>query len=205
MILKVCGMREEENIRDATTLAIDMMGFIFYPRSARFVSELPGYLPPPELRTGIFVNEEAELIRKTATRFKLRTIQLHGDESPALCRSLRHRGYRVIKAFSIRSDADLIRVKEYEEACDYALFDYPCAERGGSGKKFDWQLLRRYEGKLPFLLSGGIGPDDIGALRGFVHPKLAGYDLNSCFEQRPGYKDIALLKSFIQQIRNQQL
>lgn len=205
MILKVCGMREEENIREVAELPIDWMGFIFYPPSSRFVSILPHFLPEPEMRTGVFVNENIQRMLQIASYFGLRNIQLHGDESPTLCALLRQQGYRVVKAINIRSEVDIERVRDYESVCDYALFDTPCAQRGGSGKKFDWKLLEQYDGKLPFLLSGGIGPGDIEALQEFVHPQLAGYDLNSRFEKRPAYKDAALLKSFIQQIRNKQL
>ena len=93
------------------------------------------------------------------------------------------------------------KTESYAGLCDYYLFDTKTSAYGGSGKQFDWEIVKSYTGETPFLLSGGIGPDSIPALKEFKHPMLAGYDLNSRFEIHPGIKDIPLLKEFIQQIK----
>ena len=103
MIIKVCGMREAENIREVERLGADWLGFIFHPGSPRFVSEVPAYLPEPAKRVGVFVNEQPEVMMERAREYGLSLIQLHGNESPTLCQSLRDSVLKVIKAFSIES------------------------------------------------------------------------------------------------------
>ncbi|MDR1918776.1 MAG: phosphoribosylanthranilate isomerase, partial [Tannerellaceae bacterium] len=127
-------------------------------------------------------------------------LQLHGDESPELCHSLQKRGFSLIKAFSIAGAADLKRTAAYEGRTDYFLFDTACPGYGGSGKSFDWSLLDAYEGETPFLLSGGVQPGSLEAIRRFRHPRFAGIDLNSGFESAPGLKDIDKLTPFIKQL-----
>lgn len=199
MIIKVCGMREPANIRAVEALEPDLMGFIFYEKSPRYVSEVPEYLPEGPERTGVFVNHSAEVMLEKARIFGLKWVQLHGQESPALCRTMKEAGLKVIKAFSISAAGDIEGPEAYEGSCDLFLFDTKTPGVGGSGKCFDWSLLDRYRGRTPFLLSGGIGPDtDLGAV---THPMLAGYDLNSRFETAPAVKDIDRLKTFIKRHR----
>ncbi len=201
MIIKVCGMREPENIRAVERLGVDWMGFIFYPRSPRYVAARPSYLPSACRRVGVFVNSSVEDILLTVKSFGLDYIQLHGSESPAFCAELKSAANSgIIKAFSIASADDFRRTAQYESSCDYFLFDTACAGYGGSGRTFDWSLLEAYNGQTPFLLSGGIGPDSVEPLRQLSHPRWAGIDLNSGFETAPALKDPALLQSFINQI-----
>jgi phosphoribosylanthranilate isomerase len=136
-----------------------------------------------------------------AAAYSLDYLQLHGNESPDLCHTLQKRGYALIKAFPIATEDDLQQTAAYEGRVDYFLFDTKCAGYGGSGKSFDWSVLHTYQGDTPFLLSGGIRPDSLDAIRRFSHPRCAGIDLNSGFETEPGLKDVALLKEFIQAIR----
>lgn len=200
LLIKVCGMTEAANIRTVEQLGIDLMGFIFYPKSPRCLCEIPEYLPTRARRVGVFVNESKENVRMYADRFGLEYLQLHGNESPDYCRSLRSQGMRLIKVFSIAQPKDLLGTKAYDGLCDYYLFDTKCPQHGGSGNQFDWSLLHRYQGLTPFLLSGGIGPYSARAIREFHHPLLAGIDLNSRFEIRPGLKDVARLELFLQQL-----
>lgn len=200
LLIKVCGMTEAANIRAVEQLGIDLMGFIFYPKSPRCLCEIPEYLPTRARRVGVFVNESKENVRMYADRFGLEYLQLHGNESPDYCRSLRSQGMRLIKVFSIAQPKDLLATKAYDGLCDYYLFDTKCPQHGGSGNQFDWSLLHRYQGPTPFLLSGGIGPYSAKAIREFRHPLLAGIDLNSRFEIRPGLKDAARLELFLQQL-----
>lgn len=201
MIIKVCGMREPENIRAIEQTGTDWMGFIFFPRSARYVAQCPEYLPEQCRRIGVFVNESTEKILLKAKEFGLHYIQLHGKETPEQCRKLKAAGLGVIKVFSIAQESDLQPVICYESICDYFLFDTACSEYGGSGKKFNWEILQAYQGETPFLLSGGIHPDSLSALLQFKHRQWAGIDLNSGFETAPALKDATSLHTFIKQLK----
>ena len=195
MIVKVCGMRDAENIREVEALGIDMMGFIFYPKSSRYFSEQPAYLPQKCKRVGVFVNEDVENIKKIADNYALDFIQLHGHESIEDVQKLQDR--KVIKAFNIATKEDLDATVPYVGLVDYFLFDTKGPSVGGNGEKFDWSILDAYNGDTPFLLSGGIGPDDAERIKTFRHPKCIGIDLNSRFEIEPGIKDIVKLKTFL--------
>lgn len=201
-IIKVCGMMHEENIKAVEQLGIDMMGFIFYAKSPRFVASKPEYLPTQLKKVGVFVNAELQYIKDMILQFELNAIQLHGDESPEFCKEVSALDVEVIKAFLISTEADFESTNNYNEVCNYFLFDTKSDQKGGSGNQFDWQLLNNYQGKTPFLLSGGIAPDSALSLNLLEHPMLAGYDLNSKFEERPGYKSVNNLDLFITKIRH---
>ena len=192
-------MRDAENIREVEALGIDMMGFIFWPKSSRYVSERPAYLPTGCKRVGVFVDEHVEQVQRIADAYGLDVIQLHGNESPEYVQRLQ--GRSLIKAFNIASPEDIGQTKAYEGIVDYFLFDTKGKSVGGNGEKFDWSLLSAYDGDTPFLLSGGIGPHDAEFVMAFRHPRCMGIDLNSCFEISPALKDVNKLKGFIKQIR----
>jgi phosphoribosylanthranilate isomerase len=203
MKIKVCGLREIENIRSVSELDVDYLGFIFYTGSPRCVPIADEFLPEFIRRitkptVGVFVNASLEDIIATASRYRLKIIQLHGNESPALCQSLHSRGYKIIKAFSIANVDDLQQTTSYESSVDYFLFDTKTAGYGGAGVSFDWSILSSYAGKIPFFLSGGLGMDSLPALSKFSHNRLMGIDLNSRFEHTPGLKDINKLRDFIE-------
>ena len=194
-------MRDAKNIQEVERLDIDLMGFICWPKSPRFVSEVPAYLPKCK-RVGVFVNPTIDEIQKRFEAFDFSFIQLHGSESPEFCQEVREKtGCKVIKAISISSKEDLALANLYEGFVDLLLFDTKCETIGGSGQKFSWDILSDYRGSLPFLLSGGIGPDDAERLKQFHHPKCIGFDINSRFELEPGIKDTEKIKSFISTIR----
>lgn len=201
MIIKVCGMREPENIRAIEQAGADWMGFIFFPQSARYVSHRPEYLPEQCHRIGVFVNESSENILLKAQEFGLHHIQLHGRETPEQCRKLKAAGLGVIKVFSIAQKSDLQSAGCYEGICDYFLFDTACSGYGGSGKTFNWNILQAYQGKTPFLLSGGLRPGSLSLLLQFKHEQWAGIDLNSGFETAPALKDAAAVHTFINQLK----
>lgn len=214
-MIKVCGMREADNIREVEALGIDMMGFIFWPKSKRYVNygdcprdssiaEIMGTVPVIPLptkcfRVGVFVDEDPGMVKRIANDYGLDYIQLHGSESPAYIFQLG--GLHVIKAFNIATAEDLEQTKAYEGLVDYFLFDTKGKSVGGNGEKFDWSVLEAYNGSTPFLLSGGIGPDDEDRIKAFRHPKCAGIDLNSRFETALGLKDVNKLKSFLEKIQ----
>ncbi len=204
MIIKVCGMRDAENIREVEALGVDWMGFIFYRPSSRFVGSRPAYLPERCKRVGVFVNSTIEEIMQKTEEFGLHLVQLHGGESPEFCcrlRSLLPIVTGIIKMVGISGKADMEATAAYTPFVDYFLFESPCSSYGGSGKKFDWSLLERYEGSKPFILTGGIGPDDAEEILALTHPHFAGIDLNSRFELSPGQKDTDKLRTFINKIR----
>ena len=197
-IIKVCGMCDADNIRAVEALdEIDLIGFIFYPHSPRYVAQVPDYLPVRARRVGVFVDENEDTVSDCIRRFRLDYVQLHGNESPASCRSLQGNGVKVIKSLPVSHAKDLEKAPLYEGACDYLLFDTRCTGYGGSGQRFDWNLLNLYHGNTPFLLSGGIGPQDVSELSAFQHPRFAGFDLNSRFEWQPGIKDVERLRIFL--------
>ena len=199
-IIKVCGMREAENIREVEALGIDMMGFIFWPKSSRYVSQRPDYLPTKCKRVGVFVDEAPEQVKRLAIDYGLDYIQLHGHETPEVISYLRTPALphpRILKAFNISTAEDLLQTQSYEGLVDYFLFDAKGKSVGGNGEKFNWDVLDAYHGNTPFLLSGGIGPDDAERVNAFHHPKCIGIDLNSRFELAPGLKDVAKLKEFM--------
>lgn len=201
MIIKVCGMREADNIHEVEDLGIDLMGFIFWPKSSRYVSQRPNYLPAHCQRVGVFVDEKAEQVKRIAKEYALDIIQLHGHETPEYMRELKTVQVKLIKAFNIATEADLAITKPYEGIADYFLFDTKGKSVGGNGEKFDWTVLDAYQGKTPFLLSGGIGPDDAKRVNAFHHPKCIGIDLNSRFESAPALKDVLSLHRFISELK----
>ena len=201
---KVCGMNFPDNVAAVDALGVDLLGFVFYPNSPRCVATPPEKLPPTRAkRVGVFVDQDEDEILSAVGRYGLDGVQLHGAESPDFCRRLRGSlppGTLLVKAVGVASSEDLTTALAYEEVADCLLFDTRCATHGGSGRRFDWSLLSRYRGNLPFLLSGGLGPGDEERVRSFRHPRCLGVDLNSRFELSPGVKDVAALARFLRGI-----
>ncbi|MDD5821603.1 MAG: phosphoribosylanthranilate isomerase [Prevotella sp.] len=280
-LIKVCGMRDAQNIREVAALGVNLIGLIFYPKSPRYVESIssdagiiPDYssLTPDPLSkgegsdmldkqlkaeetkgetrnkqpvsaqlksmqskapfnkvttplslgegqggeaaipkfVGVFVDDMPQNIVTAVYNYHLSYVQLHGDESPVMIDNLRRTlvpdivpQIKIIKAISVSSAEDLKRCEPYEGHVDLFLFDTKCKGYGGSGQKYDWSVLEAYTGQTPFLLSGGIGPDDADRLRDFHHPQCVGIDLNSKFETAPGMKDINLLQNFLHQLNKQ--
>lgn len=192
-------MRDAQNIRDVESLGVDWIGMIFWPKSKRYVAEVPSYLPGHLKKVGVFVDSTLDDILQHISDYQLDIIQLHGQESPDFAKALKP--HTIIKAFNIEKADDLLQTEKYEGIADYFLFDTKGKMVGGNGQKFDWSVLTAYQGKTPFLLSGGIGPEDIEPVKSFHHPRCIGIDLNSRFESEPGFKDINQLKTFINKLR----
>ena len=193
-------MRDPENIRAVEEMVHpDMMGFIFWQGSKRYVSEVPSYLPKCT-RVGVFVNPTEEEVMQKVKDFGLNAIQLHGEETPDFCRRIKSTtGLPIIKAISVeKNDSSLFTLHSslYEEIVDFFIYDTKCKCVGGSGEQFNWDILQSYQGNTPFLLSGGIGPGDEEKVRRWCHPKCIGIDLNSRFETAPAYKDTEALIKF---------
>ena len=283
-LIKVCGMRDAQNIREVAALGVNLIGLIFYPKSPRYIesissdagiipdySSLNSLTPNPlskgegsdmldkqlkaeetegearnkqieseQLKStqskapfnkvttplsfgegqggeaaipkfvGVFVNDMPQNIITAVYNYHLSYVQLHGDESPVMIDNMRRTlvpdivpQIKIIKAISVSSAEDLKCCEQYEGPVDLFLFDTKCKGYGGSGQKYDWSVLEAYTGQTPFLLSGGIGPDDADRLRDFHHPQCIGIDLNSKFETAPGMKDINLLQNFLHQLNKQ--
>lgn len=192
-------MRDPDNIDQVVALGVDMLGFIFYDRSPRFV-DTPPY-PTATSRVGVFVNESLERILEIAANYNLTHIQLHGSEGVELCDAIRNKDLKVIKAFSVAQSDDFTKATPYDGHVDMLLFDTKCSGYGGSGEQFDWTLLDCYNGETPFMLSGGIDENSAEQIVAINHPQLAGVDLNSRFENSPALKNIEKLKTFIDKIR----
>lgn len=207
MTIKICGMRDPENIKALDQAGIaDWMGFIFYPPSPRHVSALPSYMPRHSKRVGVFVNQDRATILQRQKEYNLDILQLHGNETPDQLRALRNAApphVQLIKTIPVSTPADTARALNYQDSADYLLFETKTPNYGGSGTHFDWDILSEYHGTLPFLLTGGIGPGDAEAILSFRHPRLAGIDLNSKFELSPALKDIKALQTFITTIKQQ--
>ena len=205
MKIKVCGLKYIDNIKAVEALKPDYMGFIFYEESPRYVDELNenflDYIPADIIKTGVFVDEHADAISKLIYKYKLDAIQLHGSENAEFCDLFKHE-VQVIKAFGIDETFDFSQLKGYENNVNLFLFDTKTTAHGGSGKAFDWDILKKYNLSVPFFLSGGLSPENIEEIKKINHPMLYGVDLNSRFEISPGMKDIDKLTKAFNTIKN---
>jgi len=198
-------MRDAENIQALCSLNVQYIGFIFYPQSSRYAQysltpQIANSIPSDITRTGVFVNEEIDLIKKTANKYGCKAIQLHGSETPELCKTLKRSGFEVTKAFGVSDSFCFDRLAPYKNSCDYFLFDTKSDKHGGTGKKFNWEILRKYDNSKPIFLSGGISTEDITAIKGLTWLDIYSLDLNSKFEIAPAIKDIPLIRSFISRL-----
>jgi len=199
--LKVCGMKDPENIREVADLFPDYMGFIFYKDSPRYVGDRFS-LSENDVSTnvGVFVNESTGVILKSLQSINGVTAQLHGNETPAQCDDLKSRGITVIKVFSIDDEFDFKTVESYKDVVDYFLFDTKGKLHGGNAKTFNWNKLKEYDQSVPFFLSGGLNPENVRNIDGLDGLNLYAIDLNSGVEDEPGIKNIGKIKEVIKEI-----
>ena len=204
--IKICGMREPDNLRAVAALQPDYFGLIFYKKSPRYISpeeavSLPhffGLIP-----VGVFVNETVETMQQIVKQVKLPMIQLHGDESPEVCAEVKNTRPepKLIKVFSVDENFDGSSLAAYEEACDYFLFDTKTEKPGGSGESFDWNILQNFPINRPFFLSGGLGLENVNeAIKSCKRLPLYGIDLNSKVEISPGMKSPQMIKKIIKSL-----
>jgi phosphoribosylanthranilate isomerase len=210
--IKVCGVTLPSQLEALDEIGVDLAGFIFYPKSPRYmVNKIPAdYLRKLRrkiAKVGVFVNMPYEELMRTVEEYRLDMVQLHGDEIPRYCEKVANY-ITVIKAFRL-SDNDPIdwMAKPYEEACDMYMFDTLGAGYGGTGKKFDWNVLKNSMINKLFFLSGGIEPGDEEKLKEFaaepIAKKIFAVDINSRFEISPGVKDLDKVKQFVMSLRNE--
>ncbi|SHG58616.1 phosphoribosylanthranilate isomerase [Salegentibacter echinorum] len=199
-------MKEADNILEVAELQPDYMGFIFYDKTPRnFDAEMP-QIPSAVKKTGVFVNAKIDDILKKIRKYDLKALQLHGNESPEFCGELnillREVKIELIKVFSIGEDFDFKDIKAYEAVVDYFLFDTKGKNKGGNGTVFNWEILKEYPSEKPFFLSGGIGLEQLSAVKELQeHFRAKGkedvlyaIDVNSKFEDKPGLKNVGKLK-----------
>jgi phosphoribosylanthranilate isomerase len=219
MNIKVCGITQLKQLQQLDGLNIDFAGLIFYKDSPRY---LDGKITKEELqstdfdikKTGVFVDAEMIDILDAIDDYDLDVVQLHGNENPEVCRDLSDE-VEVIKAFNIgdgKVDIDEL-VAGYDDVCDYYLFDTSplptspkggggkAAHPGGTGKKFDWKIITKAKIEKPFFVSGGIGIEDMDAIKKIKHPDFYGIDINSKFEKEPGVKDMAKVLQLLQALK----
>jgi phosphoribosylanthranilate isomerase len=206
MKIKVCGMNNDMNIRELIKLKPDYIGFIFYKKSKRYAGDdfnfdILNEIPPEVKRVGVFVNETFDMLVKEYNRFKLDYVQLHGNEPAEYCHELKMIKIHVIKAFGVNDEFDFSVINDYENVCDYFLFDTKSDEYGGTGKKFNWDVLKKYNNAKPVFLSGGIGLEDSILIKKQDFLNIHAIDINSRFETEPGIKDMFKLKKFFEEIR----
>ena len=201
--VKVCGMVDALNTFEVDQLCPDFLGFIFYPQSPRYVGS---NFQIPKIgtakRVGVFVNQPIGYVMGQIKRHHLDGVQLHGSELAEYAEEIKQLGVTVIKAFSIHNGFDFRPLSTYNAAVDYFLFDAKGEHFGGNGVAFDWDILNQYVGSIPFFLSGGISLVNIYQAFNVRHPLIAGVDVNSGVEVKPGFKDIDKVRSIIQIIRN---
>lgn len=195
-------MKYSDNLSEVTKVQPDYVGFIFYEQSPRYMVDALSpedvlSVPASIQRVGVFVNASTDHILLMAERYGLHALQLHGHESPAQCQDLKDQGYTVIKVVSVGQEGfDVDKLSTYQPYVDFFLFDTKGKQPGGNGETFDWELLHQYTLSTPFFLSGGIGPNEIDALRRLSLPYLHALDVNSRFEIAPGRKDPEALAAF---------
>lgn len=206
MIIKLCGLKTKNNFKDLPKVGVDMVGLNFYPSSVRYVEDnqtmtyLADQIPTTIKKVGVFVNETIDEVEWRQASFSLDYVQLHGDEDLTYCQAAQEVA-KVIKVFRVDQDFDFASTKPYESVASYFLFDTKVESYGGGGESFDWTILDRYVGQTKFLLAGGIGPDDVSRIKKLKHPRLAGVDINSKFEQDRANKNMADVYQFVQEIR----
>lgn len=202
--LKVCGMREVDNIREISLLNPDYMGFIFYRNSPRFVGDnfgIPDDISPRIKKVGVFVNEPFRSLLQKVKKHSLDFVQLHGDESSEFCKRVKEAGVAVIKVFRVNREFDFSITQKFEQVADFFLFDTKASVYGGSGKSFDWKMLNKYNQKIPFFLSGGINSENGTDLGSFAGMNLHALDVNSGVEISVGIKAKSKVLSILKNLQ----
>lgn len=194
--IKVCGLKDEANIKAIDKLGVDYIGMIFYEKSPRYAGDAKLNLNIKAKKVGVFVNATFSYIKKIKEEFNIEVAQLHGSESPELCQQIKDLGLETWKVFGIDDSFDFSILNKYPSV-DLFLFDTKSALHGGTGMKFDWKKLDDLDGKFKFMLSGGIGSEDVATINNLSIRGLKGIDLNSKFEITPGHKNVPMLKEFI--------
>jgi phosphoribosylanthranilate isomerase len=205
MKVKVCGLNDVSNVTEVLQLQPNFIGLIFHDKSPRNCTMAFNAVRDLNLGTikkvGVFVNEPKDKLLRTVNEFGLDYVQLHGGESVAYCKELIASGLKLIKVFSIDDSFDMNDTNAFQ-FCDYLLFDTKGKNPGGNGIQFNWGVLNKYKGAVPFILSGGLELKHLSSLQEISqsYPLLSVLDINSKFEITPGLKNIDLVGEFIKGI-----
>ena len=206
MEIKVCGMRNSNNIKQLLDLNIDYIGFIFYEKSSRYVGDLldEDFIKSINSikKVGVFVNSTIEEILVKKQKYNLNYIQLHGNESAEFCKKINSKNCKIIKSFSVDNSFDFSTLNEYVNYCEYFLFDTKGVSYGGNGVKFNWGILGSYKLDVPIFLSGGVDLHDYSNVKKLENKNIKVIDINSRFELEPGLKNIIKIKEFITRLQD---
>lgn len=200
--IKICGITNKIDALTATALKVDMLGFVFYKKSKRYVEpmaaeDIANELSPGVMKVGVFVDEDKDKVIEIAENVSLDILQFHGDETPQYCSYFKGK-FKTIKAFRLKDKNDLAKVNSYDT--DFYLFDtYTSDAAGGTGKTFDWKILKDFEVLKPFILSGGLDAGNVEEAIKTLVPY--GVDVSSGVERSPGKKDVKLMKEFVEKVR----
>jgi phosphoribosylanthranilate isomerase len=199
--VKICGITNAEDALMAVEAGADALGFIFYPKSPRYITPeearlIKTKLPPFVATVGVFVDEDAGRVMEIAREAGLGAVQLHGHETPAYCTQM---GISVIKALRVRDEGDIRTLARYEVSA-FLLDTYKEGQMGGTGEVFDWDLaLKAKQGKTPIILSGGLNPDNVAKAVEKVRPYAV--DVSSGVEVKPGVKNRDKVRDFIKNVK----
>lgn len=210
LFVKVCGMMNAANVAEIAALGVSRIGYIFYPASPRYVGKLPlipKWQSGSAKRIGVFVDSPLEGIVEVARQWSLDGVQLHGSESPPYCRALRELfGGEIIKAIGVRGDSIEDAAAPYHGSVDLLLFDTAGPTKGGTGRTFDWEMLRDYRADTPFVVAGGLDASAVLGLRPFLDiEEFVGIDLNSKVEDAIGRKNPARVREVLKVVDNELL
>jgi len=203
MKIKVCGLRNYENISNVIIAGAEYVGFIFHKASPRYFNDALSFDAMRTIKAtkvGVFVNENAYSVLDKVAHYDLDMVQLHGNETPEYCSEMR-KYVKTVKSFGLDEHFDFDILNNFIGKVDYFLFDTATTEYGGSGKTFDHNLLQKYELDIPFFLSGGISLEHCESIKRLNFKQMVGVDLNSKFESSPGVKEAFRIKQFIKQLK----
>lgn len=201
MRVKICGITNLEDAKTAENLGADALGFVFYKKSPRYIAPekaraIIGELGPFIATVGVFVNEKAARVKEIIGFCRLDILQFHGDEPPSYCANFKQ--YKTIKAIRIKDKVDLGKIKRYNT--DAVLLDtFSKDSFGGTGKSFDWRIIKDLKSKKPIILSGGLTAENVR--QAIERVKIYAVDVSSGVEKSFGRKDHRKLTDFIRQVK----
>lgn len=204
MKIKLCGFKDENSIKAAIKAKCDFIGFIFFEKSPRNISikdavKVSAIIPENISKVAVIVDENIEFISKIINEFKPDFLQFHGNEEADLLKEVKNKfpQIKIIKAFKIKSKEDFKNVEEYNDFCDFFLFD---GQNPGSGEKFDWKILENLNLQKDYFLSGGINIDNVEEAIKITKTKMI--DISSGIEEKKGEKSINLITKFMNKVNS---
>ncbi len=207
-LVKICGLSTPETLQAAIEAGVDYVGFVFFERSPRYVSvetaaHLRALMPPAVTPVALLVDAQDAFIDTMIEKVQPGLLQLHGHETPERVAAIKTRtGLPVMKVLSIATADDVAATALYENVADLLMFDakppksMPNALPGGNALSFDWSLIADISLSVPWMLSGGLNPDNVA--EAIIRTGASMVDVSSGVESAPGQKDVARMRDFIQ-------